>query len=336
MKTNKSFYALCLAIVAGTLTMLGQQQPQQLLPIKSQDTLREYALGHVVRGFRDVSASSMVGMNNQPNWVEARGSSAEEVLDRLFGAEIVYSLANSNDTIEGRVWLYDAFDNLLFFGSARYTASAIGKVGPSYNIWMQSVPLLEKVSYAEVLVLNPDGVTVRHLNLDTDQKGHLLFNQYLAGVTNGILSVRFQDGSVVTYQLWNPVGEKPATVSESGPSWQIEGHHVYQLTEKDVLLVNFIEPWALPTVLLEVKANQQVKFDVMGLVQQEVRKSFERPLSFTFTQVDGPWAGAGPIFPDQPTVIQLPGAGKFRIRFEWQNFGKPGMLYAGPDDGGKG
>ena len=337
MKIIGKFYALCLAVVAGVLTVLGQPQP---LPIKSHDALREYALGQVVRGFRDVTATSMVRLDNQPTWMEVKGTSAENVLDRLFGTEIIYSIANPLDQIEGRVWLYDKSDNLLFFGSARYTAADLGKVGPSYSIWMQDIPLpLENVQQAEVLVLNADGITVRRQNVRVDRQGHPLFGQYLAGAPNGILSVRFQDGSVMTYELWNPVGEKPTSVTESGPSWKIEGHHVVTASEKpETRIVKIIETWARPTVLLNVTSIGDIIFDVMGIVQ-DGGVSFERPTSMEVIRLgpDGKTAESGTVVLNttSPTTLRVD-AGQYRIRFNWVKFGQPNTLYDGPVNAEKG
>lgn len=301
------------------------------LPVQSEADLREYALDKVVRGFRDVTSETMVSVKNQPSWVDKRGTSAEDVLDKLFDTEFVYSLANDNDIVQGRVWLYDNENNLLFFGESRYTAKDLEKKYPSYALYLQRIPLLANVQSAEILAINEDGVTANHRKVDVSN-GHILFDSWLAGVPNGILSVRFQDGSLMTYDLWSPVAESPVIQAESSATWQIEGHHVFRLTEKDVLNINFVEVWKDPTVIFEVRDNNQtVNLDVFGVVNVNGVSGMERPNSLIFTQViGGSSKGVGPVFQDGPTKFTLPTGGTYRMKFDWNNFGKPGKLYTGP------
>lgn len=307
------------------------------LPIGSRDQLREYALGTPVRGFRDVVSSSLVQIDGEPTWVEVSGNGAEDVLDKLLAKKISFGLVNVNDTVNGRIWLYDAQDHLVFYGQSEYTPGTLGKKGPMYNIWMYGIrPPVDGVVSAEILVLNEDGKTTRTERVQVED-GQPIIYEWMAGVTNGILVLRMKDGSIYTFNLWSDVSNNPPTVSESGGSWQIPGHHVIPPSPANELLVNFVEAWELPTVFLEVNSTQLIKFDVLGMVTIDGRNTFERPISFTFMQVEGgTWAGAGPIFSDSPTMIKLPAAGKYRIRFEWKNFGKPNTIYAGPVEGGGG
>lgn len=322
---------LSLLLVVGLVTITATAQNK--LPIKSQDALREYALGKVVRGFRDVTANSMIWSQDKPTWIEVRGNGAEDVLNKLFDTELLYSLANSLDKINGRVWLYDGDDNLLFFGSAEYLASVIGKDGPQYNIWVQRIPLLENVQSAEVFALSEDGTTMRRYDVALDQNGHILFDPWMSGAPNGILSVRFKDGTVMTFNLWNPVEDQPDALVEGNPTWKIDGHYVIPPSEKSLVNVTIVEAWTLPTIYLEAKANQSFRLDVLGVVQLDGTTTFERPMFSTYTQVDGPLSGAGPMANNQPTVVQFPVAGIYRVRFDWKHFGKPYALYTGPDGG---
>lgn len=317
-----------LAITAGA---------QDTLPIQGQDTLRNYALGQGVRGFRDVQAPSMVLIDGKPNWVEVTGTCAEDVLTKLFDAELQYSLVNTNDTVTGRVWLYDKDDNLLFFGDASYLISALGKDGPTYNIWMQRIPLpLDDVEWAEILALAEDGVTANH-SYPEIRNGHIMFDPWMSGAPNGILLVRTKNGTFLKYNLWNPVQNKPDGVTERNPNWKIDGHYVVEPSEKDVVMVQVMEAWTAPTVYLTAKKGQKFKLDVLGVIQNGGPASFERPLSYTHEQQDGPWAGAGKMESNQPTTVSFPTDGIYRIQFDWNLFAQPQSLYTGPygDGGGK-
>lgn len=329
-----------ISLVAGLLAFASVSVSAVVtLPIGSRDQLREYALDIPVRGFRDVTSPSLVQIPGERTWVEVSGNGAEDIIGKLLAKKISFEMANTDDTITGRIWLYDADDRLIFFGSASYTLVTVGKEGPTYNIWMQAVPLpIYDVVSAEVLVLNEDGQTTRSERIQVEN-GQPIFREWMAGANNGILSVRLKDGSVATFNLWNPVAVDPATISESSAGWNIPGHHVIPPSPANELLVNFVEVWELPTVLLWVGETQSVKFDVLGMVTIEGRNTFERPFEVIFTQIEGgSWSGTGPIFSDSPTLIKLPAAGKYRVRFGWKNFGQENTIYAGPvdDGGGKG
>ncbi len=301
------------------------------LPVQNQAVLRLHALGQVVRGHRSASASSMTVSPEQKPWAEAKGNGAEEVLEKLFATELTYSLTNPNDRIEGHVWLYDANSNLIFHGNAEYIAADVGKGGgPNYNIWMQRIPLLEGALAVEVLSLNEDGVTLDQRWLGKADGGGFLFEQYMAGAPNGLLSARFRDGTVAVYNLWDPKATSPAKLNEGEVQWKIEGHYIVPPTVQNRLSVKIIETWTLPTATITVGAGQEVQFDILGVVQMDGKTAYERPLSLTFTQVDGPWSGNGKLSQDGPTVTGFPAAGKYRVSFEWRNFGKPNSIYFGP------
>ena len=307
--------------------------------IQSQDALRNYALSIAKFGSRSVNAPTLdwnwVGNINYTN---ATGAYGEEVLDKLFNAEFVYRLTNPEDKISGYVYLYDGKftennnPNMLFFGNAQYTLADL-KVGkPQYNIWPQSIPLpLSNVSSAEVLALDEDGKTARSESLDINN-GQPKLNPWFAGAPNGILAVKFQDGSLVTYDLASPTGEIPVGSRESA-TWKVENHYTYKTGEK-ALTVKVIELWQRPSVFLEVAIAQNIVIDVMGLVQMDGQTTFERPLSMEVIP-QGKDDGVIVLLKDGPTDINFP-VGQYRIRFHWINFGKPGLLYTGPTDGEKG
>lgn len=309
----------------------------QNLPIASQDALREYALGHVVRGVRGVTSDSLIPLDGHPTSIEVRGEGAEEVLNSLFNTEIVYALANPDDQITGNVWLYDRDGYLVFWGFAQYKMSeASGKGGgPEYKIYLQHVPLpLDNVQVAEVLVLGEDGTTANRFPLEVFS-GHPVLHPMMTGASNGILSVRFRDGSVATYNLASPAPKVPGAIGEIA-NWKVDGHYVFPPAPlKEVISVKIVET-ILPTLLVEVKAGQVITLDVVGVVQKDGNTFFERPTSFIHTQVDGSFDGVGPMSEVGPTQVIFPAGGKQRLRFIWRNFGEPNSLYTGPTDGGKG
>ncbi len=308
--------------------------PAPVLPIQSQVALREYALGSVVRGSRNVSAKSMdESFQGSLTHVETEGNGAEAVLDKLFSVQFKYKLANPNDKIAGYVYLYNKDNVLIFSGQADYSAAEV-KAGnpPIYWIGINSIPLMSNVSFAEVLAINEDGVTVNTIRLNVN-RGQIMFDPSMAGSVNGILAVRLTDGLVVTYKLSNPVVKGTTDSQETVSSWNIGGHHVFRGGAK---LISVMELWDNPTVLLEVTSLDAVALDITGLVQNKGGvNTFERPLEMSYTQVNGTWAGAVKFNFDRSTIVTFPAVGTYRLRFEWKNFARPSMLYTGPENGGE-
>ncbi|MES3031822.1 MAG: hypothetical protein V4699_01100 [Patescibacteria group bacterium] len=295
------------------------------LPIQSQDQVREFALKNVVRGFRSVWSESLDW--NDPDkiiYAEVSGNGAENVLNGLFAAELRYKLTNPLDKIRGYVYLYDKFDTLLFYGYAEYTAADLTKGKPQYGIWIQNIPMLRNVSAAEVLVTGEDGVTVNRIQLEVDDHGRLLFQAWMAGAPNGILSVRFTDGSLATYRLEDPVAQTPSQTYEGASDWKIEGHYVFGSGK-----VNITEAWVRPTALVRLASQQTLTIDVMGLVQEDGKTYFERPTAMIVTLEDGT-EGTVSLNTDGPTDFENVRAGDYRLRFVWDKFGQPNTLYTGP------
>ena len=310
--------------------------------IQSQVALRNYALSIAKFGSRSVNAPTLDwNWSGNISYTNATGAYGEQVLDKLFNAEFVYRLTNPEDKISGYVYLYDAkFANdnnpsMLFFGNAEYTLADL-KVGkPLYNIWMQSIPLpLSNVSSAEVLALDEDGKTARRESLDINN-GQPKLNPWFAGAPNGILVVKGKDGSLVTYDLANPTGEVPVGSHESA-NWKVENHYTYKTNEKGGWTIKIVELWNRPSVFLDVTVPQTAIFDVMGLVQMDGKTYFERPVSMEISRQGEEFIQSIPLNGDAPTEIRMFPVGKYRIRFHWINFGKPGLIYTGPTDGGKG
>jgi len=304
---------------------------QPTLPIQSQDALRNYALASVTHGARWVNTESMDwNFSERLTDVSLQGDGAENVLDKLFNVEFVYRLTNPKDAISGYVVLYDKDNNTVFWGSAKYTAESLKDEKPNYAIWLQDVYLLENVQSAEVLALDEDGVTVRRYQLEVNQ-GRLRFQPWMSGAPNGLLAVRFNDGSLVTYQLSMPVASIPGGETEVESSWKIDGHHVVKTGDgPENRIVKIVEPWTRPTVFLTVTGTGVVTFDVLGLVQVN-GVSFERPRELIFTR--GSWTRTVLGNEDKPTEVGLR-PGTYRVHFGWQLFGQPNTLYTGPDGGG--
>lgn len=341
-----------LVILIGLLAMVGSWSIAHgdQLPITSQDVLRNYALGHVTHGSRAVFAPSIDwDYNESVTHAQVSGNGAEAVLDGLFAIEFKYRLVNPDDTITGYVYLYGENDTTLFFGSASFTAADL-EAGrkPQYNVWLQEVPLLElsNVTAAEVLAIDENGQTAKHHNINV-KNGHPLFQPWMAGAPNGILVVRFEDGSLMRYDLSVPVGETPSTTTETASSWKIDAHHIFgkincqtnECPRPVNINIKIIELWTRPTVLMEYTAGQTVTFDVTGLVQENGNTTFERPFEARFEQVDGPWAGGVLLNRNEPTTTgEFPISGKYRIYFGWEKFALPNTFYTGPEgpSGGKG
>lgn len=313
--------------------------PASILPIEDQATARQYMLGNPVRGSRSVYSDSIDwDFEGTITSVSATGTGAEEILDKLFSAELRYFLTNPNDKVRGWVYLYDAKNNLLFHGTAEYLASIIGKEKPMYDIWMQEIPLLSDVKFAEVLALGEDGTTARRYRLEVNQYGQVKFPPWYSGAPNGLLAVKFNNGTVATYKLAKPVGSSPSSTTETVASWKIEGHYVCAGN------VNIIETWNRPTALVDLTHNDidiNLDIDVMGLVQKNGKTYFERPSAMivTIQREDGSWTPEEPVEldPNGPTTFKGVDPIKFRARFVWREFGLPNLLYTGPEyDGGKG
>jgi len=303
--------------------------PFDLSVVQSQDRVREYALKSVVKGSRYVSSDSMDwSYSDSVTSVNVTGTSAEDVLDKLFAVEFAYRLTNPDDTVNGWVYLYDKDGGFIFYGNARYTGSSVGAEKPAYNIWMQNIPMLSGVESAEVLALDEDGKTARRYQLGVDVNGRLLFPSWYAGAPNGILAVRFSDGSLVTYNLADGNGQSPDPTKDTVASYKIDGHHVFKDGKVKVL-----ETWVRPTVLLDLSSSQtdgSLVVDVMGLVQDNGQTYFERPTKMVVTLEDGT-EGEVDLNADGPTTFDNVDAAKYRFRFVWENFGKPNTLYTGPE-----
>lgn len=336
------FFGLMVAGFCFTIFGLGSVFGAVSLPIGSEDQLREYALDKVVRGYKDVSADSIQEVSGYNLFAKVVGNGAEDVIDKLLSVPISFSLINTNDDIVSRIWLYDDRDRLLFYGQSTYKVDTIGKGGnsPQYNIWMQEIPLLDNVSFANLFVVNDEGVTSSSRSLLV-KDGQIMFDPYLAGSVNVFMGVKFTDDTEMVFDLSDPKSVTPPTITSSSSNWSVEGHHVIPPSEGDVVQIKFIESNHLPTVLVTVGVGQKVELDVMGAYYNEKGVIvFERPNHIFISEVGGEgWGGEGDLPPYAVSTLPIPQnrPGVYRIRFGWEHFHQGRRLYYGPDDGmGKG
>lgn len=317
---------LCMAM---TVTA---QLPTSLPMVTGPDAMRNYALGIVKSGSRYVSSPSM-----NWNWSESftytnvSAGYAEKVLDGLFSTEFRYRLLNTNDLINGHVWLYDAPGSLIFYGRADYTLADLNNGSPQYNIWLQGIPLpVTNVYSATILALDADGRTANQSSLSVDHTGRPIFN-WGAGCSNGVLAIILNDGTAASYSLYDPAAMGTTTSVEQQVAWKIEGHYPVKTTPGMTNTVKIIEIWNRPTVLLEVATNTPstlVIVDVVGLIQEN-GTSFERPYALEFTPIEGGEPYELPLNTTKPSLVEFP-SGTCRLVFKWRKFGQPGLLYTGP------
>jgi hypothetical protein len=308
---------------------------RELPMIDSQAELQNFALGKVAFGYRGVSGNFDWSYDNR-TFTEATGAYAEEVLKKLFDVQFSYKLVNSNDTVNGYVWLYDSHTNLIFYGNASYESNPGEKVIPRFNIWMQDIPLLSNVQSAEVLTLDESGRTVRTEQLNINQQGQLVFPWWMAGAVNGLMVVRFNDGQTLTYNLSNATVSEPVLVSEIAAAYKIDGHEVLETVPGQTNTIKIIALWKEPTVFLDVKSepNVPVFIDVTGIYYgQTGQLEYERPYAVVITTI----ADGKPYTIDldvkDVSLIGVP-FGPCRMLFKWKSFDQKPTLYTGPDYGG--
>lgn len=322
------------------LTMIGSIQIMgavPTLPIHGVDEIRNYAMSIATSGSRAVYADSMDwGLPGTITYTNVSGSFGEDILGQLFEVEFLYRLTNPDDLIKGFTYLYDKNDTLLFYGYTEYTTESLTASKPQYTLWMQNIPMGENIDSAEVLALDTEGRTAQRYPLEVNKWGQMLFQPWMANSANGILVVRFNDGTLATYKLDDPQGGALNELNENA-TYKVDGHYIYRCdvaTEKPVT-IKIVEMWNLPSVFIEVSVAQYITFDVAGIVQVEASAVLERPASMQVIRDDQSGEQVD-LLTDAPSTILLE-PGIYRIRFDWVNFGKPGLLYTGPTPvGGKG
>ncbi len=305
----------------------------QDLPVYSDDLLRDHALTNVVSGSRYVDSPDMDwAFEGRLTATNAIGKGAENVLNALFAVEMKYRLINSNAVINGNIYLHDKHGALLFYGRAEYIAASLETGKPSYNLWLQDVPLGENVQSAEVLALDADGRTARRYNMQVDSHGRVVFQSGMAGSTNGILVTRLSDGTLVTYDLSKRASTVPGVTSDGSAVWKIDGHHVVTVSPKEPK-VKIAATYLRPTAYFHVPSDQVVTFDVVGIIQENGQVFFERPYQLEVTSETSGASGPVTLSVEGPSSFSVD-KGTYRIHnFGWKKFGTQRTIYTGPEVG---
>lgn len=323
MKTTKKWLVALIVLLASLMTdttIIAQANPGDMnqSPLQAVDVLREYALKKVTSGQRVVNAPSMIVGKADSNHIEVTGNGAEDVLDRLLDFHLTYKLANPDDTIQGEILLKDNNDNVLFQGYARYKAAEVGGKGGGviYTLWLGNIPVLEDLNYAEYITQREDGSTAQRYPVEV-KNGHAIISEWHVGKTNGLLYTVNKDGIRRFYRMDSGVPVEAPSLSDRA-EWRINGHHVYRSTTGEQLAVEIVELWIRPTVLLVLSRDTEVTFDIKGLVQDGGIQVYEAPSALHY---DG--AGTIGILDLIRTKTYRFKPGSYRIRFQWENFGKP-------------
>jgi hypothetical protein len=314
----------------------GGSSVYESLPIQSPEVLRHYGMDHVSSGAISIWSESM-DWDYGKRAETVSGSCGEEVLAKLAKVALNFRVKNPNDPIYGWVSLRGVGGWEFFRGSARFTIAdlAAGKK-PVYEIWQLSLPLLSNVEAAEILAVGEDGETARRYGVRVE-KGQILFEPFWAGAPNGLLSVKFTDGSVLVYSLAKAIGATPPPESVEDTEMRVQGHYIFK---DPTTPISIHAVWWRPSVFVEItEAASAFEFNgVDGLVQEGGTPYFERPLGVIITTVNasGETLLGRVSWPQSGRLPVSPRPGKYRIWFEWDQFGQPGNLYTGPDSGGKG
>ncbi len=306
--------------------------PAKEIPVaalRSTDMLREAALGTVVRGSRGVSGTT-IDTSFEGTFVHTNvtGVSAEDILGKLFSVKFKYRVMNPKDELQGYVYLYDANNNLVFYGYSNYSGES---PKPQFGIWFYRAPVLSGVKSAELLALTEDGQTARRTQVTVSEGGQVLFEAYAAGAVNGLLAVKYKNGEVATFRLDNPVAQTPGVTTDENQTWKVDYHYTLA-TEGKPATLKIIETWGRPTALVTSSDLVEISLDVVGLVNANGGTFFERPSAVFVTGLDG--VPVRMVLEGSSPKIALKGT--YRLRFEWNMFGRPTTLYTGPADDKKG
>lgn len=323
---------------AQTTTQVAAQAPHPLsLPeIRSADLLRNKAMSLGRFGSRMVLSPSIDwSYTNTLTYIKTNGSCGEDVLKRLFSRPLTYRVENPQDDVQGYVYLYDTNCwDLLFWGYGDAVAATLTTNRLFHKLYLMDVPILDNVQSAEVIALDVNGQTANRYKLAINQCGQALFQYWMAGAPNGILSVKYNDDTLYTYSLLAPVAQVSGVVFDSG-EYAIDGHYILTSTATSGAVLKIIELFNRPSAFLDLSQSQYVTLDVLGFVQDGNRSYFERPTAVNYVTEYGT-TGTVAMDPYLPTSALLPG-GKLRLTWSWTKFGQPGLLYTGPmGDGGGG
>lgn len=307
--------------------------PPASLPIYSQDALRSWAMSEIRRGSVDVYSPSMDwSFPGRVTYYEVEGTSGEDVLRKLSLAAFAFRLQNTNDLVRLTGRLADGIGREFFRGSIEVTAASFQNGAPMVQLWIQRLPVTKNAASAEILVTNEDGQTVKNREVEVDKAGGALLDPWLAGVINGILSVRYQNGQLVLYPLSRMGGISPVDYS-GGSGAGVADHYIYKIMA-GLNTIPIRAVGARPSLYIEaLEDNAVIAFDVAGLVYGPNGQYWERPIHFFVQGPDG-FLGLNDIAGGGFTLSKK--GMSVRIFFEWDEFAQPGTIYTGPEQGEKG
>jgi hypothetical protein len=327
MKITNIITLIGTIIIALASTAFAGEHPATLPQIRSQDSLRNYALSIAKHGGRYVYSPSMDwSYTNTVRYTETNAAYGEQLFDRLFSVPFNYRVLNSQDQVSSYAYAYDTNWTLLFFGYGSAIANDLSQTnGIHTGIWMQDIPILSDVSSAQVLIFDEKGQTTETRELQVNQYGQVMWQSWMSGYYNVMLSVTYTDGVVLTYNVTKPVANTPDVIYGSD-RYSIDGHYTIESSAKNVTL-KIMETWTLPSAFLDFAVDQRVTIDVLGLIQ-EGKAYFERPISVEVTDMQTDEVSTIVMNATEPTRVLFP-SGKYRLKFNWSKFGQPQFLYTG-------
>jgi hypothetical protein len=327
MKLKYTLAALIGAVTTLVCTAFAGDHPALLPQIRSEDSLRNYALSIATQGGRYVYSSSMDwSYTNTVRYAETNAAYGEELFDQLFSVPFNYRVLNPLDQVSSYAYAYDTNWTLLFFGYGSAIAKDLNETnGIHTGIWMQNIPILSGVSNAQVLIFDEKGQTTEIRDLEVNQYGQIMWPTWMSGYYNVMLSVTFTDGVVLTYNVSKPVANTPEVVYGSD-KYSINGHYMLKSSAKSVTL-KIMETWTLPTAFLDLAGKQEVTIDVLGLIQ-DGKAHFERPIAVEVKNMQTEEVSTVVLDASAATPV-LFHTGKYRLKFNWSKFGQPQFLYTG-------
>ena len=329
---------IILSLILFVSLNLGAWAQSSIPPISSADETRLAALTNVVSGSRYVYSEGIdynqAGSVTYTNVTGTNG--AIDIVKKLLAAEFRYAMFNTNDMIQGYIYLNDTCGNLIWFGGASFKrADLLAGEKAVYRLWMQYLPILQSVNWAQVIALEEDGTTGRQYYLDVSSCNQVMWPPWMSGTKNTILQVQYLNGSNVTYRVSNPVATAPAKTVEQS-TFAFDHHYIYSGTNGSVLQMQILEMDEKPSVTLEnVVGLQRVNLDVQAYVYGKGGGYWERatnvmvmPMGYTNVFIIG-------LNPGAATEITVPYA--CTMRFSWPTLGNNRTIYAGPEyyGGGK-
>ena len=182
--------------------------------------------------------------------------------------------------------------------------------------------------------MGSDGSTGYRYQLAVDNCGHALMQPWLTGSSNGLLSVLYTDGALMTYRMSEPLANTPGVVTDVG-DFSIPGHYILTSSSSSGATLKIMETWTLPTAFLDLAVSQTITIDALGILQDGNRVYFERPVSVDVWVIGSNARYTINLNLERPTPVPF-SAGKCRLKFNWVKCGQPGLLYAGPSGGSSG